>query len=62
MAKKEKEENALETEQKKECPVLYQTMLAIQKYGTNVPSVAIKTVRRFEELDCVTYINQQLYQ
>lgn len=62
MAKKEKEENALETEQKKECPVLYQTLLAIQKHGTNVPSVAIKTARRFEELDCGTYINQQLYQ
>ena len=37
-------------------------MLYIQRYGTRVPEVAIKTSRRFEELNCGYYINQQLNQ
>lgn len=60
--RKEKEQRIFEAKQKKECPGLYQMMLYIQRYGTRVPEVAIKTSRRFEELNCGYYINQQLNQ
>lgn len=59
-AERKRQQRILEAKQKKECPGLYQTLLYIQQYGTNVPSVAVKVGHRFQELNCDDYIQQQM--
>ena len=72
--KKEKAEEAKQKEeedrkwrqkqrlQKKECPGLYRTLYWAQQTGYIDPLIGIKTAKRFEELDCQWWLQDQMNQ
>ncbi len=48
--------------QKKECPNLYRTLYWAQQTGYIDPLIGIKTAKRFEELDCQWWLQDQMNQ
>ena len=48
--------------QKKECPGLYRTLYWAQQTGYIDPIVGMKTAKRFEELDCQWWLQDQMNQ
>lgn len=48
--------------QKKECPGLYRTLYWAQQTGYIDPIVGMKTAKRFQELDCGWWLQQQMNQ
>lgn len=59
-AEYEREQRHKQKLRAKECPGLYRTLYWAQQGGYIDPIMGVKVARRFEELDCGTWLNEQL--
>lgn len=59
-AEYEREQRRQQKLRAKECPGLYRTLYWTQQGGYIDPIMGVKVARRFEELDCGTWLNEQL--